>query len=131
MRLLGDNFNELLGRNFSKLQYLSLKDCPIQEDLSVMAVGCPELAELDLSGDSWVQRDAFLGLSKHPNLKTLRLGHFEHSDTSCDLKLKVISFYKGISAQRTLYLISFLEFRVLPEITFFVFGVRVQSYLLA
>jgi hypothetical protein len=54
VRLLGDNFNELLGRNFSKLQYLSLKDCPIQEDLSVMAVGCPELMELDLSGDSWV-----------------------------------------------------------------------------
>jgi hypothetical protein len=111
---LGDNFNELLGRNFKKLVYLSLKDCPIQEDLSIMAIGSPDLLELDLSGDSWVHRNAFLGLSKHPNLKILRLGHFEHSDTSCDLKLKVFFVYPGISTQRTLYRISFLELRMLP-----------------
>ena len=53
-----------------------------------MAIGCPNLIEIDLSGDSWVKRNAFLGLSKHPNLKILRLGHFEHSDTQCDKKLK-------------------------------------------
>ena len=41
-----------------------------------MAIGCPELFEVDLSGDSWVKRNAFLGISKHPNLKIFRLGHF-------------------------------------------------------
>ena len=45
---------------------------------------------MDLSGDSWVHRAAFSGLSKHPNLRILRLGHFEHSDLSCDQLLKVI-----------------------------------------
>lgn len=52
--------------SFPKLKYLCLKDCPIQEDLSDMATGCPLLEEVDLSGDSWVKRNAFLGLSKHP-----------------------------------------------------------------
>ena len=49
-----------------------------------MSIGCPDLVEVDFSGDSWVKRNAFLGLSKHPNIKTLKLGHFEHSDSQCD-----------------------------------------------
>jgi F-box/leucine-rich repeat protein 2/20 len=53
-----------------------------------MATGCPNLVEIDLSGDSWVKRVAFLGLSNHPKLKILRLGHFEHADSDCDSKLK-------------------------------------------
>lgn len=88
VRLLGDNFHTLLMTSFPKLQYLCLRDCPIQECLSDMALGCPFLQEVDLSGDSWVKRNAFLGLSKHPNIRVLRLGHFEHSDSSCDYKLK-------------------------------------------
>ena len=58
-----------------------------------LATGCPNLYEVDLSGDSWVHRDAFFGLSKHPNLRILRLGHFEHSDLSCDQLLKVLEFH--------------------------------------
>ena len=58
-----------------------------------MSKGSPELLEMDLSGDSWVKRNAFIGHSRHPNLKIFRLGHFEHSDTSCDMKLKVFCIY--------------------------------------
>jgi F-box and leucine-rich repeat protein 2/20 len=53
----------------------------IQEDLSVLATGCPNLQEIDMSGDSWVSTLQITGVAKHPNLKIFHLGHFDHGDS--------------------------------------------------
>ena len=41
------------------------------------------MEELNISGDSWVKRQAIVGIAKHKNLMTLHMGHFEHSDFNC------------------------------------------------
>jgi hypothetical protein len=42
------------------------------------------LEEVDLSGDSWVKCETMMGLSKHKNIKILRMGHLEHAEGQCD-----------------------------------------------
>ena len=81
-------FDEKLAFNlsetpFDKLIHLNLSSCPIQVSLEPLVYGCPNLEELDLSGDSWVKRQGILGIAKHPKLIVLHLGHFEHSDFNC------------------------------------------------
>ena len=44
------------------LRVLNLKDCPVQESLEPLALGCPYLEELNMSGDSWVKEEALIGL---------------------------------------------------------------------
>ena len=51
--------------------------------LEPLVYGCPNLEELNISGDSWVKRQGILGIAKHPKLMVLHLGHFEHSDFNC------------------------------------------------
>jgi F-box/leucine-rich repeat protein 2/20 len=46
------------------------------------------LEEVNLSGDSWVTSLSLVGLSKHPYLKILHLGHYDHGDTNCDENLQ-------------------------------------------
>lgn len=77
-----------LASYFPKLKVLNLKECPIQEDLSVLKNGCPLLEEVNLSGNSWVKSISLMGLSKHPNIRIFHLGHFEHSEIDCDDNLQ-------------------------------------------
>lgn len=44
--------------------------------------------EVNLSGNSWVKSVVLIGLSKHPNIRIVHLGHFEHSENSCDQNLQ-------------------------------------------
>ena len=73
-------FDEKLGLYlseipFEKLVVLNLASCPIQVSLDPLTSGCPNLEELNLSGDSWVKRQGILGIAKHPKLMIL---HFVH-----------------------------------------------------
>lgn len=78
-------FEDHLALNLSlrHLQTLNLSGCPIHVTLEPLASSCPHLEELNLSGDSWVKRQALLGIAKHPNLMVFHMGHFEHSDFKC------------------------------------------------
>ncbi|EGR29662.1 hypothetical protein IMG5_151320 [Ichthyophthirius multifiliis] len=87
-RKFRDKFHLHISSSLRNLKYLCIRDCPIQEDLSVFARGCPNLEEVDLSGDSWVTSASIVGLSKHPQLKILHLGHYDHGDTNCDENLE-------------------------------------------
>jgi len=53
-RKLRDQFHIHISSYLHNLKYLGLKNCTIQEDLSVLAGKCPLLEEIDISGDSWV-----------------------------------------------------------------------------
>jgi hypothetical protein len=55
----------------------------MQVSLEPLNDGCPLLSEMNLSGDSWVKKIAFLGLAKHTHLSVFHMGHFEHSDFKC------------------------------------------------
>ena len=77
-----------IARNLHNLLVLNLKDCILQEDLSIFKTECPRLEEVNLSGNSWVKSQALIGLSRHSNLRILHLGHFEHSENSCDQNLQ-------------------------------------------
>jgi hypothetical protein len=66
-----------------KLRVLNLAYCPIQVSLEPLCIGCPNLEELNIMGDSWVKRQAIVGIAKHPKLMVLHMGHFEHSDFNC------------------------------------------------
>ena len=46
--------------------------------------GCPKLTYVDLSGDSWVTHISMTGLSEHPFIQSIKLGHFEHGDLECE-----------------------------------------------
>ena len=70
------------------MKYLNLKECPIQFDLAILNISCPNLVEVDISGDSWVRAISLAGLAKHEKMKTLHLGHLEHGDTECDKDLE-------------------------------------------
>lgn len=52
-RKFREAFHQHIACNLHNLRYLGVKDCPLYEDLSILAVGCPFLEEVDLSGDSW------------------------------------------------------------------------------
>ncbi|KAL4493120.1 hypothetical protein ABPG72_003205 [Tetrahymena utriculariae] len=105
-----------ISKNLHQLRYLCLKECPLQEDLSVLVQGCPQLEEVNLSGDSWVTSLSLVGLSKHPYLKILHLGHYDHGDTNCDENLEeyppkgmfIEGIFKNKNAFQKLHLL-FLE----------------------
>ena len=82
-RRFDDNLALYLSQGFEALRVLNLTHCPVHVSLEPLAEACPRLEELNLSGDSWVKRQALLGIAKHPHLLVLRLGHFEHSDFKC------------------------------------------------
>lgn len=69
------------------LRVLNLRECPLQEDFSILNEGCPNLEEVNLSGNSWVRTKTVHGLSKHKNLKIFHLGHVEHAEGQCDKDL--------------------------------------------
>ncbi|KRX05752.1 F-box domain [Pseudocohnilembus persalinus] len=81
-------FHIHIAMNLKNLKYLCIRECPVQEDLGILSSGCPNLEELDMSGDSWVTSSCLLGVSKHPNLKIYHLGHFDHGDSQCDENLQ-------------------------------------------
>lgn len=83
-RKFKENMVKYLATYFTRLKKLTLKACPVQYSLQSLDIGCPNLEEVDFSGDSWVSRAALQGLSKHRGLRVLRMGHFEHSDTDCN-----------------------------------------------
>lgn len=87
-RKFKDKIQLHLSNFFPKLLVLNLKECPIQEDLSVLKKGCPFLEEVNFSGNSWVKSNSLMGLSKHPNIRIFHLGHFEHSENNCDGNLQ-------------------------------------------
>lgn len=60
------DFPKYMSMNFYKLKYLNLRSCPIQEDLDFLSKACPNLEEINLSGDSWVKSECIAGLAKHP-----------------------------------------------------------------
>ena len=72
-----------LSLNLRNLEVLLLPNCPVIVDMSPLVTACPILAEVSLAGDSWVRKICLMGLSQHPNIKILHLGHFEHSDVEC------------------------------------------------
>lgn len=86
-RKLGDKFPKYICDGLQKLKYLNLRDCTTQEDLSQLAISLPFLEEVNLSGDSWVDPVTLHSLAKHPNIKTLHIGHFNHADTQCDTNI--------------------------------------------
>ena len=87
-RKFRENAHVHLGHYLHNLKVLNLRECPLQEDLSILKIGCPLLEEVNLSGNSWVKSTCLMGLSKHDNIRILHLGHFEHSETSCDDNLQ-------------------------------------------
>lgn len=87
-RKLRENFHLYVASSLHLLRYLGLRECPLQEDLSVFATGCPLLEEVDMSGDSWVTASSLIGLSKHPCLKIFHMGHYDHGDSECDENLE-------------------------------------------
>jgi len=84
MRSFGDHFHKYLASSMHNLRVLNIRECPIQEDFSVLCEGCPYLEEVNMSGDSWVKCLTIRGLSKHKRLKILHLGHLEHAEGHCD-----------------------------------------------
>jgi len=84
IRSFREKFHIYLSSHLHKLKVLNIRECPMQEDFSVLWEGCPLLEEVDMSGDSWVKCETVLGLSKHKNLKIFRLGHLEHAEGQCD-----------------------------------------------
>lgn len=78
------NFSKYISSFFSNLSYLNLRGCPVQEKLDFLVDSCPNLVEVNLSGDSWVKCECISGLAKHQNLKILHIGHIEHGDMDCD-----------------------------------------------
>jgi F-box/leucine-rich repeat protein 2/20 len=72
-----------LSLNLRNLEILILANCPVIVDMSPLVDACPILAEVNFSGDSWVNRTCLLGLAQHPNIRVFHLGHFEHSDVEC------------------------------------------------
>lgn len=87
-RKFRENFHIYISSFLHRLRYLGIRECPLQEDLSVLTEGCPLLEEIDMSGDSYVTASSLIGLSKHPNLKVLHLGHYNHGDSQCDENLE-------------------------------------------
>ena len=80
-------FDLELAVNLSRmhnLEVLMLVHCPIIQELDPLIEGCPNLTEVNISGDSWVRADTLMSLAKHPGIKVLHMGHFEHSDCDCD-----------------------------------------------
>jgi len=73
-----------LSLSLKNLEYLRFHSCPVQESLSPLVKGCPNLIELDISGDSWIKASLLQGISTHKTLQFLHLGHIEHSDMYCD-----------------------------------------------
>jgi hypothetical protein len=67
--------------SFKDLHTLRLGDSPVPE--SIKPLFSLRLIELDVSGDSWVRMEMLEEAAKLPWLKTLRMGHFEHSDCDC------------------------------------------------
>lgn len=55
--------------NLKNLKYLCIRECPVQEDLGILSSGCPNLEELDMSGDSWV-------IKYHKNKKIMKKIYF-------------------------------------------------------
>lgn len=84
MRNFGEHFHTYLASTLHYLKILNIRDCPFQEDFSILSDGCPLLEEVNLSGDSWVKCITIRGLSKHKNLRILHLGHLEHAEGQCD-----------------------------------------------
>lgn len=84
MRNFGDHFHTFLASNLHNLKILNIRECPIQEDFTILNEGCPLLEEVNLSGDSWVKCVTIKGLSRHKKLKVLHLGHLEHAEGQCD-----------------------------------------------
>lgn len=87
-RKLREQFHLNVAEFLPNLKYLNIRNCPLQEDLSILAVKCPLLEEVDMSGDSWVKSVSILGIAKHKKIRIYHLGHFEHGDTSCDKDLQ-------------------------------------------
>ena len=84
MRSFGDRFHINLANSLHNLKVLNIRECPIQEDFTVLCEGCPQLEEVNMSGDSWVKCLTIKGLSKHKKLRILHLGHLEHAEGHCD-----------------------------------------------
>jgi len=84
MRSFGDRFHINLANSLHNLKVLNIRECPIQEDFTVLCEGCPQLEEVNMSGDSWVKCLTIKGLSKHKKLRVLHLGHLEHAEGHCD-----------------------------------------------
>ena len=84
MRSFGDHFHVNLAMSLHNLRILNIRECPIQEDFSILCEGCPQLEEVNMSGDSWVKCLTIRGLSKHKKLRILHLGHLEHAEGQCD-----------------------------------------------
>lgn len=79
-----DGLATQLATYLKELRELSLAECLVRCSLEPLALGCPRLVIVDLSGDSWVTGIALRGLACHPALQILYLGHFEHSGAECD-----------------------------------------------
>ena len=87
-RKFRENAHIHIANSLHKLVLLNLRECPLQEDLSILRNECPLLEEVNFSGNSWVKSNALMGLSKHLNIRVLHLGHFEHSENNCDDNLQ-------------------------------------------
>jgi len=87
-RKFRENAHIFIAKNLHKLKVLNLRECILQEDLSIFKTECPLLEEVNFAGNSWVKSTSLLGLSKHMNIRILHLGHFEHSENSCDDNLQ-------------------------------------------
>ena len=86
-RTFDETFHLHIASHLRNLKYLNLRECPLQEDFSILSEGCPLLEEVNLSGNSWVRCRTLHGLSKHPNIKILHVGHIEHAEGQCDKDL--------------------------------------------
>lgn len=92
-RKFGEDVINLISVSFPKLEYLNLRECLIQCNFSVLGETCLNLAEINLSGDSWIKCESIFTMKNIQSLRTLHIGtchilnsigHLEHGDTQCD-----------------------------------------------
>ena len=97
--------DDIIGilENLSKMEYLNLRDCSLQADFSSLETRCPNLREIDLSGDSWIKYQTVHSMRNLPKLEILRLGnfrgitsgHLEHGESDCK-SLRLDDTFEGL-----------------------------------